>query len=137
MSLYYCTTTEPMFEGTLSVGPGSCIVIPIELAPKTCLDIICSQSPINDIANTEDFSLRVWISNANGGNPICSYPSYLASLIPNRYPSAKFFSLYDVVKPPSNKLYPIGANPGSYFFNILNLINSQNACIVEMSQSNL
>lgn len=117
MSLYPTT----VIDGTTlaldpnRILPGNLIVSPVDMTVTQMLQITLQQ-----MANTQDFSLRTWVS---------LYPDGIA-FAPGNIPILKWANVPIVIYVPS-QIIPedtigILVQPGKYFLNILNLTNEHN-----------
>lgn len=111
---------EAAAQGFARIPPGGLYVVSLELAPASLAQIIMAQA-----SPTEDWSLRSWLSAVPRGEA-------LASLMPPF--SALFWSLprtlvlpvvlYTPEQTPPAPALAIAANPGTYYVNVLNLVNA-------------
>ena len=93
---------------------GALIVIPIDM-----LGVQMTQISMAQLALTQDYSLRTWVSLDPDGLAIERYFPIL------RTGGVPFVIYIAGFTPPANTS-PILVTPGSYFLNILNLTNEQN-----------
>ena len=103
---------------------GNLTTISLTIAPLTGQMISMMQ-----VAPTQDFSMRVWISPQQDGQftPLNASFWYL-----NRYLNSTFL-FYDLNGTPPTTIAPTGYNlilvpvfPANYYLNVLNLVNAQN-----------
>jgi hypothetical protein len=119
MPIYDVTILGDTATGMQSLPAGGLGVYTITLLPKSGLMI-----SLLHVAFTEDFSVRVWFSETQGGESITMGPFRVIPL--TRLPTV--FVLYDPAVPiniPSGAIgFPI--SPGNYIMNFLNLANAEN-----------
>lgn len=122
MALYPITTLTP---ATASVEPnllpsGTLFVIPIDMTT-----VNMTQLTLNQMSNTQDYSMRAWVSQFPDGIPL---PSSVGTGI---YPVMKWDGLPIVVylsgqTPPENTYSIEVPSSGIYNLNVLNLTNMAN-----------
>lgn len=90
-------------------------------------DAALSVKVVHLATNVQDFSLRCWFSTEPGGNPL-SAKLELAEWHPRRKAMDVHNLLTTGATAPSSELpsYTIIAEPGTYYLNVLNLVNSDN-----------
>ena len=99
------------------IASGSLAVIGLTVDPGSAQTISMAQ-----LANSQDFSLRAWISIKKDGQPIDS--GVWASWVLSKRSDA--FVLHDAAIAPPDGMRSVPVEPGSYWLNILNLVNSNN-----------
>lgn len=122
MSLYPTTVLDVITaaENPNPIQPGNLIVIPIDMTSTVMTTIDLQQ-----MSNTQDFSMRAWLSIYPSGAALPSDDNPAGI-----YPVIKF-SQYNIVvyqngQTPAESTFPINVLPGMYFLNILNLTNELN-----------
>lgn len=104
-------STEPNL-----LPPGNLIVVPLDMTIVQMTQIMLQQ-----MSNTQDYSMRAWISQFPGGIPLGS----------GIYSVLKFGAGLPIIvhvasqTPPENT-FPVLVSPTEYFVNILNLTNEAN-----------
>ena len=105
------------------LNSSSALVIPLTILPMHGWNIASTQ-----LSPTQDYSIRLWISNTPSGNFLPTNASYWHL---NRYNDQQFV-FYDLNAPtpspipPSINIFPVPLLPGNYFLNFLNLVNAEN-----------
>ena len=131
MSLYPIVILTPS-EASIApnlIMPGNLIVIPLDMTTIQMTSIDLQQ-----VSNTQDYSMRAWLSVYQNGAPLPSSDG-----VSGIFPIIKF-SLFPIIiyiesqTPPANS-FPILVTPGLYNLNILNLTNERN--VFNFSQTNL
>ncbi len=122
MMLYPTTIVNDLaaIEGMSAVASSSSIVCPITIAAQTGILLSMVQ-----LAPTQDYSLRAWVSYQPGGQFLPTISSYWHL---NRHNDQMIF-VYDMNSPIPNTLCNVHAIPlpaGNYTLNILNLVNAEN-----------
>jgi hypothetical protein len=114
------------FPDRFAIAPGVLHVFGITLGNNGCIVV--------DVAHhsmAQDHSLRVWVSSEPNGDPL---PDWQAVWNPNRHPSTEIFAFKDGSGAPARAVareYDI--LPGAYFINVLNLVNTENGYIFDLS----
>lgn len=117
MSLYPTTVIDP---ATLAlepniIQPGNLIVAPIDMTEAQMVQIDLQQ-----MSNTQYFSLRAWLSLYQNG---IAYPPGNYSVL--NWAGAPIV-IYVPGQTPPDYTFAIEVPPGMYFLNILNLTNEHN-----------
>jgi hypothetical protein len=125
VSLYpitYLDAATAVLQNTL-MPSGALVVIPIDM-----LTVQMTQINMAQLALTQDYSLRTWVSLDPDGLAIERYfPILRTGGVP--------FVIYIAGFTPPTNTYSILVAPGNYFLNILNLTNEQN--VLAFSQIDL
>ena len=125
MGLYPITTLLPAdaAENPNGIQPGTLIVIPIDMSSLLMTSIILQQ-----LSNTQDFSLRATISIYPDGSPLPTTINGTMSngiVAPMRALPSPIVLYIEGQTPPANSI-AILVKPGIYNLNILNLTNEVN-----------
>ena len=109
----------PTMQGMNAVNPGSAVATTFTLQPGSGWSMAMMQ-----LAPTQDYSLRAWISALPGGQFLPTRMSYWHL---NRK-NAPVVVVYDLAITPDSLEtgYAVPLLPGVYVLNILNLVNSEN-----------
>jgi hypothetical protein len=127
MSLYPITTLDATTAGLNPNGimPGTLIVIPIDMTT-----VQMTSFDLQHLSNTQDYSLRAWLSKYPDGVPIPSSIDGVATIAAGIYAIIKFSKLPMVIyiagQTPPIDSFDILVSPGLYNLNILNLTNEVN-----------
>lgn len=123
MSLYptiFLTVAEASPEPNF-MPSGTLVVIPIDMTVNQMVEI-----SVNQMSNTQDYSMRGSLSVYPGGDPIPSSSfegiGTFAVMKYGAYPLA----VYVPGQIPPENTFPIQVSPGVYNLNILNLTNEKN-----------
>ncbi len=123
MTLYPITILDAV-DAVLEPNPilsGTETIIPIDMTTTLMTELTVFQ-----MSNTQDFSLRAWLSKYQNG---IALPS-IGFATGGNYPIRRFGGVPIIIyvagqSPPANT-FPIEVTPGQYYLNILNLTNEQN-----------
>lgn len=117
MSLYPITimTAQALSVNPNLLLPGNMIAVPLDMTVNQMVQIFLQQQ-----SNTQDFSIRAWISQYQDGIALGS----------GIYPLLRFGGFpivaHITTQTPPEASFPVLVPPGEYFVNILNLTNEPN-----------
>ncbi len=126
MSLYPIIQIDPSIAvlDPNKIPSGTLIVIPIDMTTVNMTSLTISQ-----VSNTQDFSLRAWVSIYRDGDalPSPALPQPSSGI----YPVLRWVGLPLVLylpgfTPPDDTVPIALPGPGLYYFNLLNLTNELN-----------
>lgn len=119
--LYSLLVLSPPYEDIYALDPGQLAALPFEITTGSSLNIIT----VHTMLNSQDYSLRAWVSREPGGGEIAISPFNVTHWSPNRAvgeivnvreSTAEQQSTTEIVLP-----------SGQYFLCVLNLGNSPNS----------
>lgn len=114
------TITEPSDDDSYAIPSGCGKAFPLNLESEERLNIIV----VHTAMGVQDHSLRVWVSRQVGGAEVRFDPPNATYWHANRNAQEIVMAYDESLDRPEG--YSIALEPGAYFVNVLNLINSAN-----------
>jgi hypothetical protein len=115
-----------------TIPSGQLGVIPFTVASGGHIVLTMNQLIADPDHRPQDFSMRGWISNQQGGNPVIDSPAADANFNITAM-QKRIVVVYDLLSDaPATEGINIGVLPGSYWLNILNLVNEPNSFALEI-----
>ncbi len=115
----YTVIDEVSPNNIYTVDSGSMLAFPITLGEEGVFEI----TPQHVAMGIQDHSLRLWVSREIGGPTLGRGPT--ERIHPNRTPK-ETLKVYDAALDAPDGL-ALALEPGDYYVNVLNLVNSRNA----------
>lgn len=116
----YQLVSVPSENDTYEVGSGRMLVFPFTLSEGQQLTIYSQHI----LAGSQDHSLRIWVSDQIDGRYFTTR-SDSGYWHPNRTPGENIIVYDKNIDAPVGSVLPL--EPGDYYINVLNLVNSRNA----------
>lgn len=125
----YTVSPCPEVGCTFTILPMNALVFPFRLCPGTSIQI-----SIQHLARVQDRSLRAWISYEPIGISVTQSTYNVSFWEPNRT-DRYIITLYDRSIPePTTTVSSIPADPGVFYLNVHNLVNSSNQFGLRLTQ---
>jgi hypothetical protein len=134
MGLYQITEFDyPAPLNQFTLPPGVLGVIPLVLESDATLTLTMNQLQPNPIRLVQDRSILGWVSTQQSGNPVIDNPASLANWHLTSLQKT-IIILYDALSELGPFDQPaISLMPGSYWLNVLNLVNETNSFFLEIT----
>jgi hypothetical protein len=114
---------------TLDSGKLGCIQLVLESGGS--IELVMNQLRISEYHHPQDLSIRCWLSDQKGGNPLPDATNqWILSALQRRV-----IAVYDTFAGlgPFDEKIQVALPPGTYWLNVLNLVNESNSFFLTVS----